>query len=170
MLAAPRATFSFGVTAEEPQRSSFKCPRAAPLSALPLQHPDMYERAVLRKPQQKAYGVTVDLWSIGVTFYHAATGSLPFVPFGGPRRNKETMWVPGGSAAGGCRTSWWRLGACLQHPLTAGGSPHKTQRAWKGSSWLAACSLRCGEHTQHGGGPCPFVLLTLQMFIQGLNS
>ncbi|KAM4795758.1 inhibitor of nuclear factor kappa-B kinase subunit epsilon [Rhinophrynus dorsalis] len=54
-------------------------------------HPDMYERAVLRKPNQKAYGVTVDLWSIGVTFYHAACGSLPFIPYGGPRRNKETM-------------------------------------------------------------------------------
>ncbi|XP_044278960.1 serine/threonine-protein kinase TBK1 isoform X1 [Varanus komodoensis] len=55
-------------------------------------HPDMYERAVLRKEHQKKYGATVDLWSIGVTFYHAATGSLPFRPFEGPRRNKEVMY------------------------------------------------------------------------------
>lgn len=55
-------------------------------------HPDMYERAVLRKDHQKKYGATVDLWSVGVTFYHAATGSLPFRPFEGPRRNKEVMY------------------------------------------------------------------------------
>ncbi|KAF3689683.1 Inhibitor of nuclear factor kappa-B kinase subunit epsilon [Channa argus] len=54
-------------------------------------HPDMYERAVLRKTHRKSYGVNVDLWSIGVTFYQAATGSLPFTPFEGPRRNKPTM-------------------------------------------------------------------------------
>ena len=54
-------------------------------------HPDMYERAVLRKPVGKTFGATVDLWSIGVTLFHVATGSLPFRPFGG-RRNKETMY------------------------------------------------------------------------------
>jgi len=51
----------------------------------------MYERAVLRKPVGKTFGATVDLWSIGVTLYHVATGNLPFRPFGG-RRNKDTMF------------------------------------------------------------------------------
>ncbi|XP_029201599.2 serine/threonine-protein kinase TBK1-like isoform X1 [Acropora millepora] len=54
-------------------------------------HPDLYERGVLRKHGNKAFSATVDLWSIGVTFYHIATGQLPFRPYGG-RQNKVTMY------------------------------------------------------------------------------
>ncbi|XP_026868734.2 inhibitor of nuclear factor kappa-B kinase subunit epsilon isoform X2 [Electrophorus electricus] len=55
-------------------------------------HPDLYMRAVLRKPQEKSFNVTVDLWSIGVTFYQVATGTLPFMPYGGPRKNQQVMY------------------------------------------------------------------------------
>ncbi|NXH48037.1 IKKE kinase, partial [Dicaeum eximium] len=86
-------------------------------------HPDVYQRAVLRKPPQKAFGVTVDLWSIGVTFYHAATGSLPFVPFGGPRRNKEIMYKittekPPGAIAGVQRQENGNIEWSYELPIT----------------------------------------------------
>ncbi|KAI0234398.1 Serine/threonine-protein kinase TBK1 [Lamellibrachia satsuma] len=53
--------------------------------------PDVYERAVLRRPMGKQFGAAVDLWSLGVTLYHVATGQLPFRPFGG-RKNREVMY------------------------------------------------------------------------------
>lgn len=53
-------------------------------------HPEIYAKAVLKKPAAKSFSAKVDLWSIGVTLFHIATGSLPFRPFGG-RKNREMM-------------------------------------------------------------------------------
>ncbi|ESO85217.1 hypothetical protein LOTGIDRAFT_168021 [Lottia gigantea] len=54
-------------------------------------YPAMYETAVLRLPTGQTFDSRVDLWSLGVTFYHCATGKLPFTPHGG-RSNRETMF------------------------------------------------------------------------------
>uniref|UniRef100_A0AAX7SNS9 Protein kinase domain-containing protein n=1 Tax=Astatotilapia calliptera TaxID=8154 RepID=A0AAX7SNS9_ASTCA len=94
-------------------------------------HPDMYERAVLRKDHQKKYGATVDLWSIGVTFYHAATGSLPFRPFEGPRRNKEVMYKiitekPSGTISGHQKCENGKIEWSTEMPVSCSLSKYET--------------------------------------------
>ncbi|KAH9507932.1 Serine/threonine-protein kinase tbk1 [Bulinus truncatus] len=54
-------------------------------------HPGIYERAVLKLPTQQCFDAKVDLWSLGVTFFHTATGQLPFQPYGG-RNNRLKMF------------------------------------------------------------------------------
>lgn len=56
--------------------------------------PNMYEKAVLRRhsvPYQE-FDASVDIWSLGVTIFHVATGHLPFQPYGG-RSNSQTMFL-----------------------------------------------------------------------------
>ncbi|KAK2170463.1 hypothetical protein NP493_1154g00033 [Ridgeia piscesae] len=55
-------------------------------------HPDIYAVALMHTPQEKKFSARVDLWSLGVTLYHAAAGDLPFKAFGG-RKNRETMYT-----------------------------------------------------------------------------
>lgn len=49
----------------------------------------MYGHVLMGKDRQ-GYSAVTDLWSIGATLFHVATGMVPFQPYGG-RQNKDTM-------------------------------------------------------------------------------
>lgn len=55
-------------------------------------HPGVYEKAILKLPINQSFDSKSDLWSLGVTFYQTATGRLPFIPYGGVRNDRETMF------------------------------------------------------------------------------
>lgn len=57
-------------------------------------HPDVYEQALLPATAipNKKFSPSTDLWSIGATLYHVATGMLPFRPRDG-RKSRDIMHI-----------------------------------------------------------------------------
>ena len=50
----------------------------------------MYERALINPRAQREFVDKVDLWSVGATLFHIATGRLPFQPYR-KRNDNHTM-------------------------------------------------------------------------------
>jgi serine/threonine protein kinase len=58
-----------------------------------LQHPDIYGAALLGCGSSSSkFDQSADMWSVGATIYHIASGQVPFQPRGG-RTNRQAMYV-----------------------------------------------------------------------------
>lgn len=57
-----------------------------------FQHPDIFKAAFIDRHRPREFDISVDLWSLGATLYHTATGKVPFQPFHG-RGDKHTMYA-----------------------------------------------------------------------------
>ncbi|XP_076115967.1 serine/threonine-protein kinase TBK1-like isoform X1 [Mytilus galloprovincialis] len=56
-------------------------------------HPLLYKGAFIQKSSHVKVNSCVDKWALGVTLFHAASGNVPFKPYGGARRNRQTMFL-----------------------------------------------------------------------------
>ncbi|KAL3853797.1 hypothetical protein ACJMK2_017306 [Sinanodonta woodiana] len=54
-------------------------------------HPDIFKAAFIDNYTPRTFDVSADLWSLGATVYHAATGNVPFRPYLG-RENRVMMF------------------------------------------------------------------------------
>lgn len=68
-------------------------------------YPGMYERALVNPTKRHQFSAQVDLWSVGATFFHAATGRLPFQPFR-KRDDKKLMYHMISSKKSGVISGW----------------------------------------------------------------
>lgn len=54
-------------------------------------HPDIYKAAFIDNRNCQGFDISADMWSLGVTLFHAATGNVPFHAYGG-RFDKAKMY------------------------------------------------------------------------------
>ncbi|XP_033746245.1 LOW QUALITY PROTEIN: inhibitor of nuclear factor kappa-B kinase subunit epsilon-like [Pecten maximus] len=63
-------------------------------------HPDIYKAAFIDNRNCQGFDISADMWSLGVTFFHAATGVVPFHAYGGRFDKIKTYEILSNKAKG----------------------------------------------------------------------
>ncbi|XP_021360517.1 serine/threonine-protein kinase TBK1-like isoform X3 [Mizuhopecten yessoensis] len=63
-------------------------------------HPAMYRKAFIDNSYCQVFDISADIWSLGVTLYHAATGQTPFNAYGGRSDKAKTYEIYSNKAQG----------------------------------------------------------------------